>query len=42
MITIDEIDLSEILNYTLSEILGGYYPEIEDKILSEIHERAVI
>jgi len=42
MIKIDEIDLSEILNSTLSEILGGYYPEIEDKILSEIYKKEVI
>jgi len=36
MIKIDEIDLSEILNYYLND------QNLEDKILSEIHKKEVI
>lgn len=35
MITIDEIDLSEILNYYLND------QKLEDKILSEVHKKEV-
>ena len=37
MITIDEMDISEILNYYIEP----YNPDLEDKIMAEIYKKAI-